>query len=120
LRSAIRISRANSATVSTSAFVTLEAAAFRGERLLLPHQRLRFLAPTGAVEDGLTVAEYDQGTTRYAGTEAKFETALHSAFWLNTALDYVNAELSDDNTPLPRIPPLRGRVGLEIRYKGCS
>ena len=31
-----------------------------------------FLAPTGGVEDGLTVAEYDQGTTRYAGTEARW------------------------------------------------
>ena len=76
-----------------------------------------FLAPTGAVEDGLTVAKYDQGATRYTGTEAKFETALHSAVWLNLGLDYVNAKLTDDDTPLPRIPPLRGRAGLEIRYK---
>ena len=77
-----------------------------------------FLAPTGGVEDGLTVAQYDQGTTRYAGTEARFDTALHPAVWLNLGLDYVNAELTSSNTPLPRIPPLRGRVGLELRYKG--
>jgi iron complex outermembrane recepter protein len=32
--------------------------------------------------------------------------------------DYVNAELSESNTPLPRIPPLRGHIGLEVRYKG--
>ena len=77
-----------------------------------------FLAPTGDVEDGLTVAEYDQGATRYAGAEARLDTALHPAVWLNLGLDYVNAELTSDNTPLPRIPPLRGRVGLEFRYKG--
>ncbi len=77
-----------------------------------------FLAPTGDVEDGLTVAEYDQGTTRYKGTEARFDVALHPAVWLNLGLDYVNAELTSTNTPLPRIPPLRGRVGLEFRYKG--
>jgi iron complex outermembrane receptor protein len=77
-----------------------------------------FLAPTGDVEDGLTVAEYDQGTTRYAGTEARLDAALHPAVWLNLGLDYVNAELTSTNTPLPRIPPLRGRVGLEFRYKG--
>ena len=77
-----------------------------------------FLAPTGDVEDGLAVAEYDQATTRYTGTEAKFEAALHPAVWLNLGLDYVNAKLTDDDTPLPRIPPLRGRVGLEFRYKG--
>jgi iron complex outermembrane recepter protein len=77
-----------------------------------------FLAPTGDIEDGLTVAEYDQATTRHAGFEARFDTQLHKNVWLNTGLDYVNAELTDTGTPLPRIPPLRGRVGLELRYKG--
>ena len=77
-----------------------------------------FLAPTGDVEDDLTVAEYDQGTTRYAGMEARFDAALHKAVWLNLGLDYVNAKLTETDTPLPRIPPLRGRVGLELRYKG--
>ena len=77
-----------------------------------------FLAPTGDIEDGLTVAEYVQGTTRYAGTEARFDAALHPAIWLNLGLDYVNAKLTESDTPLPRIPPLRGRVGLELRYKG--
>lgn len=76
-----------------------------------------FLAPTGDVEDGLTVAEYDQETSRYTGVEARFDAALHKAVWLNLGLDYVNAELSDTNTPLPRIPPFRARAGLELRYK---
>jgi iron complex outermembrane recepter protein len=77
-----------------------------------------FLAPTGDIEDGLTVAEYAQETARYVGTEARFDAALHPALWLNLGLDYVNAELTSDSTPLPRIPPLRGRVGLEFRHKG--
>jgi iron complex outermembrane receptor protein len=77
-----------------------------------------FLAPTGEIEDGLTVADYVQGTTRYAGTEARFDAALHPAIWLNLGLDYVNAKLTESDTPLPRIPPLRGRVGLELRFKG--
>lgn len=77
-----------------------------------------FLAPTGEIEDGLTVAEYVQGTTRYAGTEARLDAALHPAIWLNLGLDYVNAKLTESDTPLPRIPPLRGRVGLELRLKG--
>ena len=77
-----------------------------------------FLAPTGGIEDGLTVAEYAQDTARYTGTEARFDAALHPALWLNLGLDYVNAELTSDGTPLPRIPPLRGRVGLEFRHKG--
>ena len=77
-----------------------------------------FLAPTGGVEDGLAVAEYHQADARYAGAEARFETELHPIVWLNLSMDYVNAELTPDNTPLPRIPPLRGRAGVEIRYKG--
>ena len=76
-----------------------------------------FLAPTGDIEDGLTVAEYDQGTTRYTGAEARLDAALHRAVWLNLGLDYVNAELTSSSTPLPRIPPLRARAGVELRFK---
>jgi iron complex outermembrane receptor protein len=76
-----------------------------------------FLAPTGDVEEGLIVANYEQGVTRYTGTEARFDTQLHPAVWLNLGLDYVNAKLTETNTPLPRIPPLRVRAGLELRYK---
>ncbi|HVG38787.1 MAG TPA: TonB-dependent receptor, partial [Pyrinomonadaceae bacterium] len=78
-----------------------------------------FLAPTEEEEDGLIVAEYKQGTTRYAGTEARLDVALHPQYlWLNLGADYVNAKLTATDTPLPRIPPLRGRAGLEFRYKG--
>ena len=77
-----------------------------------------FLAPTGEVEDDLIVAEYSQGATRYAGTEARLDAQLHRAVWLNVGADYVNAQLTATGTPLPRIPPLRLRTGLEIRYKG--
>jgi iron complex outermembrane receptor protein len=77
-----------------------------------------FLAPTGAVEDDLIVAEYRQGTTRYAGTEARVDAQLHRNVWMNVGADYVNAELTASSTPLPRIPPFRVRTGLEIRYKG--
>jgi iron complex outermembrane receptor protein len=77
-----------------------------------------FLAPTGEVDDGLIVAEYRQGDARYTGTEVSFDVGLHPNIWLDLGADYVNAELTANNTPLPRIPPLRGRVGLEFRYKG--
>jgi iron complex outermembrane recepter protein len=79
-----------------------------------------FLAPTGDVdeESGLIIAEYLQGTTRYAGFEGRLDLALHPKLWLNLGTDYVNAELTTTSTPLPRIPPLRGRIGLEFRYKG--
>jgi iron complex outermembrane receptor protein len=75
-----------------------------------------FLAPTGAVDvdSGLNIANYEQGTSRFFGTEAKLDFQLHPKVWLNLGTDYVNAELTATSTPLPRIPPLRGRVGLEL------
>ena len=40
--------------------------------------------------------------------------------WLNGRLDYVRAELTALNKPLPRIPPLRGMIGLDWRYQALS
>ena len=75
-----------------------------------------FLAPTGAVDagSGLNIANYEQGTSRFLGTEAKLDFQLHPKVWLNLGTDYVNAELTSTSTPLPRIPPWRGRAGLEL------
>ena len=85
-----------------------------------------FLAPVDEdkdgepdTEDGLTVARYLQGDSRYVGTEIDLELGLHETLWLNLGLDAVDAQL-EDGTPLPRIPPLRGRVGLDWRYKNLS
>ncbi|MBI4442001.1 MAG: TonB-dependent receptor [Acidobacteria bacterium] len=77
-----------------------------------------FLAPTGEIEDGLHVAEYAQNDSRFVGTEISLDVALHSNVWLNLELDAVDAQLKETNTPLPRIPPLRGRAAVEIGYKG--
>ncbi len=77
-----------------------------------------FLAPTGNIVDDLTEAVYTQDTSRFVGTEAKLDVALHPNLWLNFGTDYVNAKLTATDTPLPRIPPLRSRVGLELRFKG--
>jgi iron complex outermembrane receptor protein len=91
-----------------------------------------FLAPTGNVEEGLTEAEYLQGDSRFMGTEATLDVGLHEYVWLLAGLDVVNAEttspvttqttglITPSGTPLPRIPPVRGRFGLDLRYKGLS
>ena len=79
-----------------------------------------FLAPTGNIEEGLTEAEYLQADSRYTGTELGLDVALHRNVWLNLGLDAVDAELKDTGTPIPRIPPLRARVGFNFSYKGLS
>jgi iron complex outermembrane receptor protein len=76
-----------------------------------------FLAPTGEFDETLPVARYEQGTSRYTGFEGAFDVALHQSLWLRTGIDYVNAETTHDGTPIPRIPPLRGRIGIEALFK---
>lgn len=91
-----------------------------------------FLAPTGNIEDGLIEAEYLQGKARYRGAEAGLDVGLHPSFWLLFGLDFVNAEtrsavttlstgaVTPSGTPLPRIPPLRARIGFDWRWKDLS
>ena len=68
----------------------------------------------------LPIVNYDQGTSRFVGTEASIEARVARDVWLNGKVDYVRAELTAQNRPLPRIPPLRGTVGLDWRHKAFS
>jgi len=77
-----------------------------------------YLAPTGEIEDGLIEANYAQGDSRFTGTEFRFDVGLTNNVWLLSSLDYVNSQLTVTETPLPRIPPLRARVGFEAFAKG--
>jgi len=81
-----------------------------------------FPAFTGATdpESSLPIAEYTQGNSRYVGTEASIEARILPALWLNGKVDYVRAELTQQNKPLPRIPPLRGTLGLDWRFKAFN
>lgn len=91
-----------------------------------------FLAPTGAIADGLFEAEYLQGKTRHLGGEATLEIALWSNLSLLGGVDAVSSRLTEavtspntgtttaSDTPLPRIPPLRGRVGIDVHHNGFS
>ena len=92
----------------------------RGEANLYYYnlQDFVFLAPTGEIEDGLIEAEYSQADSRFLGGELGLDLGVHPNFWINLGLDVVDAQLKESNTPLPRIPPLRGRVGFEAQYKG--
>lgn len=79
-----------------------------------------YFSPTGEFADGFAVAEYAQGDSRFRGLEGKLDVALRDWFWVNLGMDAVNARLTATNTPLPRIPPVRGKIGFDARYKGFS
>lgn len=79
-----------------------------------------FPAPTGEIRDGLREVIFRQADSRFVGTELGFDLALRQQVWLTLGLDAVDAELRPSGTPLPRIPPVRGRVGLDIQIKGLT
>jgi iron complex outermembrane receptor protein len=80
-----------------------------------------FLAPNGDVdeESGFPIAEYLQGDSRFTGTELSLDYTLNKYLNVITGFDYVNAKLKDGR-PLPRIAPMRGRVGLDFHYRNAS
>ena len=81
-----------------------------------------FTAFTGQTdpESDLPIIRYEQETSRFVGTEASIEARMVADLWLNGNIDYVRAELTGFNKPLPRIPPLRGTVGLEWRHEAFT
>lgn len=81
-----------------------------------------FPAFTGQTDadSNLPIVNYTQAASRFGGTEASVETRIFGNLWLNSKLAYVRAELTAQNKALPRIPPLRGTLGLDWRYKAFS
>jgi iron complex outermembrane receptor protein len=81
-----------------------------------------YTAFTGATDPGsnLPIVNYAQVTSRFVGTEASAEAKVAPTLWLNAKVDYVRAELTALNKPLPRIPPLRATIGLDWRYNAFS
>lgn len=94
----------------------------RGELNFFYYDFSNFVFPfaTGEVEDGLRVVEFSQRNARFVGGEAGVHFELHPDLWLNLGLDYVNAKETDQNTYLPRIPPLRASVGIDWHFGDLS
>ena len=92
----------------------------RGDVNLFYYDFSNFIFPfaTGEEEDELQVIEFTQREARFTGAEANANLVLHRDLWLNLGIDFVDAQETDTNTPLPRIPPLRGRIGFDYKSAG--
>ena len=77
-----------------------------------------FLDFTGEEVDGLREADYIQGDSRFIGAEAKADVALGRGVRLNGGFSMVRATLTDTDEHLPRIPPMSGRVALDVPWRG--
>ncbi len=81
-----------------------------------------FPAFTGVTDEhsNLPIVDYAQGDSRYFGAEASVETKIFDTLFFDGKVDFVRAELTGLNKPLPRIPPVRSTLGLDYRYKNLS
>ena len=72
---------------------------------------------TGEVdeEEGLAVTEFAQADGRLVGVESHVDVKIAPVIWVEGGLDYVRGELTSLDTPMPRIPPLRGRAGARFQ-----
>ena len=80
-----------------------------------------FLAPRGTFDtgSGLEFADYLQKDSRFTGTELSLDVTANQYVNVLAGVDYVNAQLKTGQ-PLPRIPPMRAHLGLDLHYKNLS
>lgn len=66
---------------------------------------------------GLPVAKFMQGSGRFIGFDGKASLQLLSGVWANFGVELVNAELTSTGESLPRIPPVRGKLSVDVPYQ---
>ena len=66
-------------------------------------------------DEGLAVTEFAQADGRLAGVESHVDVKVGPLVWVEGGVDYVRGELTSIDTPVPRIPPLRGRAGVRLQ-----
>lgn len=70
---------------------------------------------TGGIEDGLPETFFVQGDARIRGIESHLDVKLSDVVWVEGGVDYLRGDLTSSDVSLPRMPPLRGRVGLRAQ-----
>ena len=70
--------------------------------------------------DGLPIGRYEQGDASYFGAEVSGDVRFNDYVGGFISMDFVRARLVDEDLDLPRIPPFRTRIGLDLRYKDLS
>jgi iron complex outermembrane receptor protein len=71
-------------------------------------------------EDNLPLSFYSQGDSRYIGAEVNFDADINKYLNFFFTADVVRAKLTSADLNLPRIPPSRARIGLDLKYKNLS
>ncbi len=69
---------------------------------------------TNDIVDNLRILNIQQGDSRFVGFDARGSLRLGGEVWATLGLGYVQATLTTTGEPLPRIPPLRGTLSLDV------
>ena len=75
---------------------------------------------TDTIADGLPVFDFRQGDGRFVGWDARGSVRLGNQAWATLGIGYVDAKLTTTDEPLPRIPPLRATLSLDLPYGGLT
>ena len=76
-----------------------------------------FLNVTRETVGALRRAVYMQGHARFVGVESAVDAQLGAGARLRASVSYVKAELTEARQPLPRIPPLSGRLAMAFPWR---
>ena len=79
-----------------------------------------FLDLADEMANTLRVGEFVQGDSRFTGFDARGSVRLGSHVWANVGVGLVDADLITTNEPLPRMPPLRGSVSIDVPYRSLT
>jgi iron complex outermembrane receptor protein len=77
-----------------------------------------FRSPTGEEEEEFPVINFVAADSLLQGVESHLDLGITNNLIGEFGLDYVRGDLRDTNEPLPRIPPLRARIGA--RYQASA
>ena len=75
---------------------------------------------SGDVIDNLPVFNFLQGDSRFVGFDAKGSFRLAGRAWATLGLGRVDANLTETGEALPRIPPLRATLNVDLPYRGFT
>ena len=75
---------------------------------------------TTEVVNNLRVLDIIQGDSRFVGFDARGSVRLGGRTWASLGIGYVNATLTSTSEAVPRIPPLRATLGVDIPYRNFT
>ena len=80
-----------------------------------------YLKPTGVqdIDTGLEIANYVQASSRFYGIEGNLDFDVNRFLGIFSGVDYVRAKFTS-GVNLPRIPPFRGRIGVNAHFQGVE